>query len=399
MAPLEEPGEEGEVRIQEDDEVEPAKIAPSPRQPSAKEEEEHRIDHANFRSWCKWCVMGRARGRQHRQGSRSAIPVVGMDYFFITTEGVRKRKELVQLGYKDDAAIEEARANGEITKCILVRCYETKCIFAHCVPCKGTDEEHYVSNLVVQDVLWLGHVKMILKADNERAVQALLEQVLRKVRLETKSAENVTKERPPAYESQSNGGTEVGVMLVRGLFRTLKLCFEARIESYIPVKHAITAWLLEHTCMVLNARTRQDDGLTPWARARGRAFNQQLLGFGETVLYKLPVKGPSSDPDGNMGARWKEGVFMGYSRSANVYNILTDEGKITARSLYRRPMANRWSKERLMAIKATPWSERERAEATVRSEQGADPPEELASREVAAVPKQFRINFSDLREH
>ena len=38
-----------------------------------------------------------------------------------------------------------------------------------------------------------------------------------------------------------------------------------------------------------------------------------MLGFGECILYKLPPKGPHSTPDGNMGTKWLEGVFLGYS--------------------------------------------------------------------------------------
>ncbi len=68
MAPLEHPGKDGEeVRIEEEVEVEPAKIAHSPKQPSAQEEEDHRVDHADYRSWCKWCVMGRARSTSRTQ--------------------------------------------------------------------------------------------------------------------------------------------------------------------------------------------------------------------------------------------------------------------------------------------------------------------------------------------
>ena len=75
MAPLEHPGKDGEeVRIEEEVEVEPAKIAHSPKQPSAQEEEEdHRVDHADYRSWCKWCVMGRARGQHHVHSKGSLI--------------------------------------------------------------------------------------------------------------------------------------------------------------------------------------------------------------------------------------------------------------------------------------------------------------------------------------
>ena len=41
----------------------------------------------------------------------------------------------------------------------------------------------------------------------------------------------LTKETPAPYGSQSNGGTEVGVMLIRGIFRTLKLCLEGHLQK------------------------------------------------------------------------------------------------------------------------------------------------------------------------
>ena len=96
---------------------------------------------------------------------------------------------------------------------------------------------------------------------------------------EYKNIENVQTEIPVTYDSQSNGGTEVGVRLVRGLFRSLKLCRAARLNRYIPVNHALMTWLLQHTCMLLNARARSSDGLTAWQRVKGRSFNKLVLGF------------------------------------------------------------------------------------------------------------------------
>ena len=105
----------------------------------------------------------------------------------------------------------------------------------------------------------------------------------------------------------------------------MKLCLEARIGKYVPVNHAIVPWLLQHVCIILNSTVRGADGVTAWSRCRGRSFGQKLLGFGEVVLYKLPTKGPLSAPDGNMGTRWRSGVFLGYHRSSNVYLIGTAE--------------------------------------------------------------------------
>ena len=46
------------------------------------------------------------------------------------------------------------------------------------------------------------------------------------------SVTTISKEDPAPYDSQGNGGIEVGVMILRGLFRTLKLCLEARLGKF-----------------------------------------------------------------------------------------------------------------------------------------------------------------------
>ena len=114
------------------------------------------------------------------------MPIVGVDYFFITSGGVVKRDELE---YGPDTAGEEqlsfARAQGNIVKCIVIRCFDSKTVFAHCVPCRGVDEEGYVADLVVKDILWLGHSELIIKGDNEPALQALIQRSLEVLRANT----------------------------------------------------------------------------------------------------------------------------------------------------------------------------------------------------------------------
>ena len=131
-----------EIEDGSDDEEEPSKYLCSPCQPSLQEEEEHRCTHCPFRSWCRFCIMGRAVGQPHKSSeSRSEVPRAGLDYFFITKGSIKMRQELEVLKEKDgEAKLESQRKNGVITKCILVRCWESKAVFAHVVPCKGADE-------------------------------------------------------------------------------------------------------------------------------------------------------------------------------------------------------------------------------------------------------------------
>ena len=94
LAPLEDSLEEGEVHVREELEEDTPDLrhATDVPNPTADQVEKHKVTHLPYRSWCKQCVMGRGVGRPHSKSTTaSSIPIVGMDYFFITKEGIRRR--------------------------------------------------------------------------------------------------------------------------------------------------------------------------------------------------------------------------------------------------------------------------------------------------------------------
>ena len=180
-----------------------------------------------------------------------------------------------ELGHSPDeageVALRDARQRGEIVKCLAVRCMQTKFLFAHVVPIKGADEEDYAATLVVNDILWLGHVELIVRGDNERSLQKLVTRSLDVLRVrardhEESSLEKVSREQPPAYDSQANGVIETGIRFMRGFFRTLRMWLEAIIGVQVPIQHALVPWLLQRTALLLNVQSRLSDGQTPWSR-------------------------------------------------------------------------------------------------------------------------------------
>ena len=149
LAPIEDGLEEGEINVEAESEEEDApelKHAANVSSPTKEQVEKHRVCHYPYRSWCKWCIMGRGIGRPHTKSTQeSIVPIVGMDYFYITKEGVRRRDELakeldatlekagapaaeaMRRGNElADEAISKARSNGEVLKCLLVRCMQSK---------------------------------------------------------------------------------------------------------------------------------------------------------------------------------------------------------------------------------------------------------------------------------
>ena len=287
----------------------------------------------------------------HTHYRGSTVPIVGVDCSFITSDGLKKRKELTfEENPEGEAALLEARRNGQLAKCIVIRCSSSNGIFSHVVPAKGAEDADYAANLVTNAVLWLGHLEAIMRGDTGPALQALIERSMRLTRIKVldgsteATLKRLSKEELAKYDSQSNGGTEVVVILIRGLFRRLKLCLGSHIGKFIPVGHAVVPWPLEHTCLILSVRSRGTDGITPWERVKGRPFGQQLVGFGEVALHRLPTNGPRSQPYGNIGAKQAEGVFVGYNGGSNTFTVISADGtKVEARSTTRMPEPNRSS--------------------------------------------------------
>ena len=195
------------------------KTGTCPVRPSEAEVEEHRLTHLPYRNWCPECVAGRGVGEQRGRhaGRHHDIPRVGIDYWFITTGGLKTRNELIDDYPETDEgnqALEDARTKLKIMKCLIVRCHESKAIFAHSVPVKGRDEGNYVANLIASDIAFMGHIKLLLKSDNEPALLALGRDALLAIKCQVLAdespVEKISLEHAPEHESQSNGGPSAG---------------------------------------------------------------------------------------------------------------------------------------------------------------------------------------------
>ena len=162
--PVEAPGDG------ESDEIVPRRILPDPGQPTQREYDEHCIDHADYRSWCKHCVRGRGMNSQHRKKEakkedekKSEVPRVSMDYFFMSkTDEEAKANPII--GMVDEQTGEKySRAAGK----------------------KGVGEngdmDWMIKDMVRELKAWghcggnSGHI--ILKCDNENASKAVVSQV------------------------------------------------------------------------------------------------------------------------------------------------------------------------------------------------------------------------------
>jgi len=199
--PLQEaPDEKPEEEYQE------CKTGPFHYKPKPEELEHHRLHHHPYRSWCRWCIEGKAQGEHHQSSKReSTVPVVAGDYFYLTNgksaEEGWSMASRTELNLKDDE-VDQKRRDGQLVKCLIIRCHSSKAIFCWVVPYKGGDGEGgYVTGLIVTALRWLAWTRMILKSDNEPALLQLMRTAAGWAKVELQEIDQLGEEHPTAYDS------------------------------------------------------------------------------------------------------------------------------------------------------------------------------------------------------
>ena len=109
--------------------------------------------------------------------SERGLAIIGFDYMFLTGKNLYDRQEWSE-------CLEKGVDPKLVLKILVVRDMRSKSIFAHAVPCKGSDENGYSVRCLVDDIKWLGYSKVILKSDNEPAIVKLLADTLKSLRVE-----------------------------------------------------------------------------------------------------------------------------------------------------------------------------------------------------------------------
>ena len=116
------------------------------------------------------------------------------------------------------------------------------------------------------------------------------------------------------------------------------------------------AWLTEHASWILTTRTITECGKTPYQLARGSKFGRDLLGFAERIWYKVPSGKAQNSLEGKLGARWRDGVFLGYSRDSYEYVVWDKSNReiVMPRSVKRKPSDKRQRAEICEQVKERP---------------------------------------------
>ena len=180
----------------------------------------------------------------------------------------------------------------------------------------------FAAKAIVDDLVWLGCSKVVLKTDNEPAILKLSQESLRDLRFE--GIDQVMYENSPEYDLQANGNAEVGVKLVKGMVSTTRSGLERALGFRVPARHSLIAWLVRHAANTLTWVVKCQDGRTAYHRIRGKQFRTRLLTFGEQCRCKMRSQEPfSASGDGR---RFHVGPYVGVDRRTGQYMIHIGDG-------------------------------------------------------------------------
>ena len=86
------------IEFQEPEGLDAVNALPTPTLPSQSEIEQHEIDHIPHENWCEYCVSVFGREQPHVASTKPRdIPIISLDYCFLSRRGVFARGEWVPL--------------------------------------------------------------------------------------------------------------------------------------------------------------------------------------------------------------------------------------------------------------------------------------------------------------
>ena len=223
------------------------RILRDPGQPTAQARAEHACTHIPFRAWCRECVLGRGRDRQHRRiEDEDGVPRVSMDYMFFTEYGV--------FGTADEAEA-SIKENGDVERhCLTVmvlKDFRYKSLWAYPVEGKGVGAAEWLVNQIVEDLdtCGLDWCRLVLKSDQEPSIIEI-QHAIKDARGKAHS-HGTAIENSKVGDSNSNAKVERAIQELGGLARTMKSSLESRLGQKIRLDHVSVPWIFKHAASII----------------------------------------------------------------------------------------------------------------------------------------------------
>ena len=173
---------DGIIPVPEEPEVEVRKAVgvKTPSTPSAADVAEHNLTHAHFRSWCPTCVAAKGTSDPHfRQPAQDdrAMSTVCADYCFMCRDP--KAEAEADKDDDEDGETDDDPAKPSKVTILTVEDSISGCLRPHHVLHKGTTRVPWIGKAVAEDMELWGHSICVFKSDQERAIMAVFNAIVK----------------------------------------------------------------------------------------------------------------------------------------------------------------------------------------------------------------------------
>ena len=224
---------------------------------------------------------------------------------------------------------------------------ETKAIHAAPVPSKGSASLKTITEEIVRFALEnSARGACIIQADRERATRQILRsaQQVRNV-LGMKTEIRLT----GAGQHASNGQVEWAVQTIRKMANCLRWFAEDKARINIEGDFEIYPWSFKHASFLINRfRVLEGTNRTSFELATGHPYRGKLALFGESVLFKRPVRNKGS-------AVFEKGIWVTKHPWNDNHVLLSTSGAYESRTIRRLSPADSFNGPEIFAAKGLPW--------------------------------------------
>ena len=121
----------------------------------------------------------------------------------------------------------------------------------------------------------------------------------------------------------------------------------------VQVDSALMTWTVKHAAWLHNRYQLHTDGKTSYSRRWNHDYIKPICEFAETVLFHY------AEPlDNKTTPKWTEGIWLGRCTQSDEHFVGTKDNVFRTRTIRRLPKSDRYKKELLEGLQATPWSTR-----------------------------------------
>ena len=284
---------------------------PLPYEPTAQERERHDLGHFPPARWCEACVLGEGVEDPHRQK-----PVYSAD----------RREELVQFDWAYNGAKDDENncdeADKKLGASLVMADRSTGWLYGGDLGSKEASD--YAAKEINTFLNELAYKSPEIRCDTESAVIALQQKV---IELRAKADQETRQSTGHSRDSRSMGFIEVNVRWWRSKLRVYRLKLESNYGIKLQPHHAVWKFLGGHAAFMINRFRVRPDGHTAHFIIYGVNYTGQIVPFGETVIFRVPVDSSGSSKLGvalnKADTKWLKGIWVGKNPRSDDHVVLT----------------------------------------------------------------------------